>query len=86
MCPSTLTSPDRRALKLAALLSVATSCPHAASDHLSAFREQSAHNGFLALLLCKHLSVTLAYVDFGTIATHPSQQGLYLACKEATDL
>ena len=48
-------------------------------DNLSALREQSAHDAFLAWFPCKHLSLTTAYVDLGNIATHPGQQGWYVA-------
>jgi hypothetical protein len=48
-------------------------------DHLSAFREQSAHDAFLAWFPWKYVSLTAAYVDLGNIATHADQHGWYIA-------
>lgn len=46
---------------------------------LSAFSEEDAWDAFLAWFPCKHLSVTVAYVDLGNIAVHPDQHGWYLS-------
>ena len=48
-------------------------------DNLSAFREQSAHDAFLAWFPVKYLSLTAAYVDLGNIAIHSDQHAWYLA-------
>jgi hypothetical protein len=48
-------------------------------DKLSAFREQSAHDAFLAFFPWKYVSFTAAYVDLGNIATHADQHGWYIA-------
>lgn len=48
-------------------------------DKLSAFREESAHDVFLAWFPWKYVSLTAAYVDLGNIATHAGQHGWYLA-------
>ena len=48
-------------------------------NKLSAFREQHAWDGFLAWFPGKSFSVTAAYVDLGSIATHPDQRGWYLS-------
>lgn len=48
-------------------------------DKLSAFREESAHDAFLAWFPWKYVSLTAAYVDLGNIATHAGQHGWYLA-------
>jgi len=48
-------------------------------NKLSAFREQSAHDAFLAWFPVKYVSVTAAYVDLGNIATHSGQHGWYIA-------
>ena len=48
-------------------------------DNLSAFREQSAYDAFLAWFPVKYISLTTAYVDLGTIATHPGQHAWYVA-------
>lgn len=48
-------------------------------NNLSAFREQSAHDAFLAWFPVKYVSVTAAYVDLGDIATHSGQHGWYIA-------
>lgn len=48
-------------------------------DNLSAFRENSADDLFLALFPWKYLSLTAAYVDLGNIANRPDQHGLYVS-------
>ena len=48
-------------------------------NNLAAFREQSAHDAFLAWFPWKHVSLTAAYVDLGNIATHAGQHGWYIA-------
>jgi hypothetical protein len=48
-------------------------------DNLRAFREDDAHDAFLAWFLTRNFSVTAAYVDLGNIAAHANQHGLYLA-------
>jgi hypothetical protein len=48
-------------------------------DKLSAFREQNAYDAFLAWFPVKYVSLTAAYVNLGNIATHPGEDGLYLA-------
>jgi Protein of unknown function (DUF3034) len=48
-------------------------------NNLSAFREQSAHDAFLAWFPCKFVSLTTAYVDLGNIATHAAQHAWYVA-------
>jgi hypothetical protein len=48
-------------------------------DNLSAFREQSAHDAFLAWFPVKYVSLTAAYLDLGNIATHADQHGWYIA-------
>jgi hypothetical protein len=48
-------------------------------NKLSAFREQSAHDAFLAWFPVKFVSVTAAWVDLGNIATHSGQHGWYIA-------
>ena len=48
-------------------------------NNLSAFREQSAHDAFLAWFPCKYVSLTTAYVDLGNIATHAAQHAWYVA-------
>ena len=48
-------------------------------DKLSAFREESAHDAFLAWFPWKYVSLTTAYVDLGNVATHAGQHGWYLA-------
>jgi hypothetical protein len=48
-------------------------------DELSAFREQNAHDLFVAWFPVKYVSLTAAYVDLGNIATHPGQKGWYVA-------
>jgi hypothetical protein len=48
-------------------------------NNLSAFREQAAHDAFLAWFPWKYVSLTTAYVDLGDIATHPGQHAWYVA-------
>jgi len=48
-------------------------------NNLSAFREQSAYDAFLAWFPFKYISLTTAYVDLGNIATHPGQHAWYVA-------
>lgn len=48
-------------------------------DNLSAFRENSADDLFLAIFPWKYLSLTAAYVNLGNIANRPDQHGLYLS-------
>jgi hypothetical protein len=48
-------------------------------NNLSAFREQSAHDAFLAWFPVKYLSLTTAYVDLGDMAIHPNQHAWYVA-------
>jgi len=48
-------------------------------NNLSAFREQSAEDAFLAWGPLKNLSVTAAWADLGEIAGKRAQQGLYVS-------
>ncbi|MGH8208338.1 MAG: DUF3034 family protein, partial [Steroidobacteraceae bacterium] len=48
-------------------------------DNLSAFRENDAHDAFLAWFPSKHVSLTVAYVSLGNIAIHDNQHAWYLA-------
>jgi hypothetical protein len=48
-------------------------------DNLSAFRENSADDLFLAAFPCKYLSLTVAYLNLGNIANRPDQHGLYVS-------
>lgn len=48
-------------------------------NNLRAFREQSAHDVFLAWFASKHIAFTAAYVSLGTIATHSDETAWYLA-------
>jgi len=48
-------------------------------DNLSAFREDNAYDGFIAFFPVKQLSLTVAYVDLGTIASHSNEQAWYLS-------
>lgn len=50
---------------------------------LASFREQDAHDLFLAWFPGKHLSATLAYVALGNIATHRDQDAAYLSLQGA---
>ncbi len=48
-------------------------------DNLRFAREQNAFDVFTAYAINKHLSVTLAYADLGSIATFKNQHGLYVS-------
>jgi len=48
-------------------------------NNLSAFREGDAHDIFMSWFTTKNFALTGAYVDLGTIATHPNQRACYLA-------
>lgn len=48
-------------------------------DNLSAFREQSFSDVFIAWLPSKQVSLTAAYTDLGNIANQPDQKGAYLS-------
>jgi hypothetical protein len=48
-------------------------------SHLGFARETDAYDVFAALAVCKTLSVVLAYVDLGEIATLPRQRGVYVS-------
>ncbi len=48
-------------------------------DKLSAFRENDAHDIFLAWYPVKYLSITAAYVQLGNIATHAGENAGYLS-------
>jgi len=48
-------------------------------DNLSAFREDNAYDGFVAFFPVKWLSLTVAYVDLGNIATHAGEQAWYFS-------
>jgi hypothetical protein len=48
-------------------------------DDLSAFRENSADDLFVAFFPWKYLSVTGAYVNLGNIANKPQQRGAYVS-------
>jgi hypothetical protein len=48
-------------------------------DKLSAFREDDAHDLFLAWFPVKYVSLTAAYVSLGNIAIHSDERGWYLA-------
>jgi hypothetical protein len=52
-------------------------------NNLSAFGEQSAHDAFLAWFPYKYISLVTAYVDLGTIATHPGQHAWYVALQRS---
>ena len=52
-------------------------------DRLSAFREQAAHDVFVAWTPSRHLSATLAWLNLGSIAGKPSQRGWYLSVQAA---
>lgn len=45
-------------------------------DNLAVAREGAAYDAFVAYAICKHLSLTVAYVDLGNIVTR-RQTGLY---------
>jgi hypothetical protein len=48
-------------------------------NNLSAFREQSAEDVFIACAPLKNLTVTGAWTDLGSIAGKPKQRGFYLS-------
>lgn len=48
-------------------------------NNLPAFHENDAHDAFLAWFPTKFMSVTGAYVDLGTIATHADERAWYLS-------
>ena len=48
-------------------------------DNLGFAKEDSAYDVFAAYTLTKNLSVTLAYVDLGSIATFRNQNGVYVS-------
>jgi hypothetical protein len=48
-------------------------------NNLSAFRETSAEDLFLAWAPEKNVTVTAAYADLGSIAGKPAQRGIYLS-------
>ena len=52
-------------------------------DNLSAFRERSASDAFIAWFPNRHLSATLAWVGLGDIAGKASQRGWYLSLQGA---
>ena len=52
-------------------------------DHLSAFREQAAHDVFVAWYPSRHFSATLTWLNLGTVANKPSQRGWYLSVQAA---
>ncbi|MBW8734288.1 MAG: DUF3034 family protein [Asticcacaulis sp.] len=47
-------------------------------DNLAVAHEGTAYDAFVAYALCKHLSLTVAYVDLGTIVTR-RQTGVYVS-------
>jgi hypothetical protein len=48
-------------------------------NNLSAFRENSAQDAFIAWAPVKNLSVTTAWADLGSIAGKPAQRGVYIS-------
>lgn len=48
-------------------------------NNLSAFREDAAHDIFMSWFTSKNFARAGAYVDLGTITTHPNQRAWYLA-------
>ncbi len=50
---------------------------------LTAFREHSAHDLFVAWIPSQYVSVTAAYVNLGNIANKPNQAGWYLSVQIA---
>lgn len=50
-------------------------------DNLAFAREQRAVDAFAAWAVARHLSVTVAYVDLGDIATFRRQRGAYLSLR-----
>ena len=52
-------------------------------NQLAAFREQAAHDLFVAWFPSRHVSLTAAYVNLGNIADKPAQTGWYLSMQLA---
>ncbi len=52
-------------------------------DLLSVFREERAVDGFVAWFPSPHVSLTLAWLDLGNIATKTGQKGLYVSLQGA---
>jgi len=48
-------------------------------DNLSVFKEQNAHDVFLAWFPVKNISLTAAYLDLGNIANKANQSGWYFS-------
>jgi Protein of unknown function (DUF3034) len=48
-------------------------------NNLTAFREDNVYDGFVAFFPLKQVSVTVAYVNLGNVATHPGEQAWYLS-------
>ncbi|PPC97949.1 MAG: DUF3034 domain-containing protein [Methylotenera sp.] len=48
-------------------------------DNLSVFKEENAHDVFLAWFPTKNISLTAAYLDLGNIANKSNQSGWYLS-------
>lgn len=48
-------------------------------DNLSVFKEENAHDIFLAWFPAKNISLTAAYLDLGNIANKSNQSGWYLS-------
>ena len=48
-------------------------------DNLSVFKEENAHDIFLAWFPTKNISLTAAYLDLGNIANKSNQSGWYLS-------
>ena len=48
-------------------------------DNLAGLKEDDWMDVFAAYAVNKHLSITAAYADFGTVATFKGQRGLYLS-------
>jgi Protein of unknown function (DUF3034) len=48
-------------------------------DNLATFRENAAHDLFVTWFPLRHCAITGAYVHLGNIATHPDENGWYLA-------
>jgi len=53
-------------------------------NNLSAFREDAAHDIFMSWFKSKNFALTGAYVDLGTITTHPNQSAWYLALQASS--
>lgn len=52
-------------------------------DKLSAFREENAHDAFVAWFPTRHVSLTAAWLELGNIANKPGQRSLYLSAQVA---